>query len=143
VGNETHEAGTTTVEGALMTARPARVRRALIVLWAAWLLTATALLVNQFLFDGSGIGPGLTLGIVSLAVQAMVFVFIGRASVVARALAVAFLVLAALPVQMVPRLITEGSFFSATYTAFGFALKAIAVILLFTGDAKTWFAARR
>jgi len=123
--------------------RPPRVRHALIVLWGAWLLSATALVINQFLFGGSGIGPGLSLGIVSLAVQAVVFVLAGRGSLVARAFAVAFLLLAILPLQMLPRLVAERSLVSAAYTALGFALKALGVALLFTGDAKTWFAAQR
>jgi len=123
--------------------RPPRVRHALIALWGAWLLSATALVINQFLFGGSGIGPGLSLGIVSLAVQAVVFVLAGRGSLVARAFAVAFLLLAILPLQMLPRLVAERSLVSAAYTALGFALKALGVALLFTGDAKTWFAAQR
>jgi hypothetical protein len=123
--------------------RPARIGHALSVLWAAWVASAAALFINQFIFRGSGIGPGLSLGIVSLAVQAVVFLFVGRASVVARSLVVAFLILAALPLQIVDRLIAEGSGWSALYTTIGFALKAIGVFLLFTGDAKRWFAAEQ
>ena len=123
--------------------RPPHIHYALIALWGAWFLSATALVINQFVFGGSGIGPGLSLGTVSLAVQAVVFVGVGRASLLARAVVVAFLVLAVLPLQMVQHLVAERSFVSATYTALGFALKAIGVIMLFTGDAKTWFAAQR
>jgi hypothetical protein len=101
------------------------------------------LFINQFIFRGSGIGPGLSLGIVSLAVQAVAFISAGRASRVGRSLVVAFLVLAALPLPMVDRLIAEGSVWAATYTAVGFGLKAIGVFLLFTGDARKWFAAQR
>jgi len=101
------------------------------------------LVVNQFVFGGSGIGPGLSLGMVTLTVQAAALVLVGRASLAARAVVVAFLVLAVLPLQMVQRLMAEGSFVSAIYTALGFVLKATGVILLFTGDAKTWFAAQR
>jgi hypothetical protein len=39
--------------------------------------------------------------------------------------------------------VAERVFVSATYTAFGFALKATGVFLLFTGEAKRWFAAQR
>src|SRR5206468_2730455 len=118
--------------------RPPHIRYALIALWGAWFVSATALVVNQFVFGGSDIGPGLSLGLISLAVQAVVFVLVGRASLAARAAVVAFLLLAILPLQMVQHLVAERSYVSATYTALGFVLKAIGVILLFTGDARTW-----
>jgi len=95
----------------------------LIALWSAWFLSATALVVNQFVFGGSGIGPGLSLGMVTLTVQAAALVLVGRASLAARAVVVAFLVLAVLPLQMVQRLMAEGSFVSAIYTALGFVLE--------------------
>jgi hypothetical protein len=115
----------------------------LIALWGAWFLSATALVINQFVFGGSGIGPGLSLGMVSLMLQAVAFVLVGRASLFGRAVVVAFLMLAVLPLQMVQRLVAERAFVSVTYTALGFALKASGVILLFTNDAKRWFAAQR
>ena len=118
---------------------PTRVRRALMALWAAWVVSAAALFMNQFVFHGSGIGPGLPLGLLSLVVQAIVFVFIARRSTVARAASIVFLVLATLPLQMVGRLIVEQAFWSAGYTAAGFALKATGVLLLFTGESKGWF----
>ncbi len=123
--------------------RPPHIRYALLALWSAWFLSATALIINQFVFGGSGIGPGLSLGMVSLTVQAVAFMLVGRASLVARAVVVAFLMLAVLPLQMVQRLVAEGSFVSAIYTALGFALKATGGILLFTGDARRWFTAQR
>jgi hypothetical protein len=122
--------------------RPVRIFYALMALWGAWLLSAAALIINKFVFGGAGIGPGLLLGAVSLAAQAIVYVLVGRASPAARAFVVAILLLTVLPLQMLPRLIAEGSFVSAAYTAAGLGLKATGVILLFTGDARTWFAAR-
>jgi hypothetical protein len=56
---------------------------------------------------------------------------------------VAFLFLAVLPLQMVQRLVAERSLVSATYTALSFALKVLGSILLFTGEATTWFKAQR
>jgi predicted sugar kinase len=109
---------------------------------AAWALSAAALLVNQFYFHESGIGPGLSLGLVSLAVQAAVLFFVGLGSRTARALTVVFLILAILPLPMIGRLVAERSLWEAGYTAAGFALKALATLLLFTGDAQRWFAAR-
>jgi hypothetical protein len=103
----------------------------LTALWAAWLLSAAALVINQFAFNGSGIGPGLTMGIAALALQAGVFVFAGRGSSVARALVAAFALLALLSMQMLPRLVSERSLFSATYTALSFALKTTGTVLLF------------
>jgi hypothetical protein len=130
----TAEAGNTQKE------RPTRVNWALAVLWAAWAVSLVALLVNQFLYRGSGIGPGWVLGILSLTVQAVVFIFVSRGSPIGRGLTVVFLLLAALPLPMVGRLIVERSAWSATYLGLGFSLKAVAVFLLFTGDARKWFA---
>ena len=72
--------------------RPPHIRYAPMALWTAWLVSATALVTNQFVFGGSGIGPGWSLGMASLAVQAVVFALIARASLVARAIVVAFLI---------------------------------------------------
>jgi hypothetical protein len=130
----TAEAGNTQKE------RPTRVNWALAVLWAAWAVSLVALLVNQFLYRGSGIGPGWVLGILSLTVQAVIFIFVSRGLPIARGLTVVFLLLAALPLPMVGRLIVERSAWSATYLGLGFSLKAVAVFLLFTGDARKWFA---
>ena len=110
-------------------------------LWAAWAVSAAALFVNQFVFHGTGIGPGLSLGGVSLAVQAIALVAIGRGSSLGRGVAVAFLVLATISLSIVGPLIAGRSFVSAAYTILGFALKAIGVYLLFTGASKSWFAA--
>jgi hypothetical protein len=119
--------------------RPTRVNWALAALWAAWAVSLVALLINQLFYKGSGIGPGWVLGIVSLAVQAVVFIFVSRGHPIARTLTVAFLFLAALPLPIVARLIVERSAWSATYLGLGFALKAVAVFLLFTGGARRWF----
>ena len=126
-----------------MNNRPERVGRALVALGAAWVVTAVALFVNQVLFHGSGIGPGPSLGIVSLAGQAVVYWFVGRGSRVARTLVVFVLVVATLPLQLVPRLVAERALYTAGYTVLGFVLKGIAVWLLFTGNSAKWFAVRR
>jgi hypothetical protein len=120
--------------------RPPCVGLALSALWTAWVASAVALFVNQLVFHGSGIGPGLGIGILSLTVQAVIFIFVARGRLLARALTVVFLVLAALPLQMLGRMIVEGSVWSATYIAVGFSLKAIAVFLLFTPGSKRWLA---
>jgi hypothetical protein len=119
---------------------PTRVCVALIALWAAWAVSAVALFVNQVLFHGSGIGPGPSIGIVSLAVQAVAFGFVGRGSATARSFVIVFLTLAALPLGILPRLFAERAVYAASYLVVGFALKAIAVWLLFTGDSAEWFA---
>jgi hypothetical protein len=119
---------------------PARVRAALIALCAAWVSSAVALFVNQVLFHGSRIGPGPSLGTISLAIQAVLFWFVSRGSATARTLVVLVLVVAVLPLGMLSRLITQRELFSASYTLLAFALKGIAVWLLFTGDSVDWFA---
>jgi hypothetical protein len=96
--------------------------------------------MNQLLYKGSGIGPGWTLGLLSLALQAIAYNFVGRGRPIARGFTVFFLILAALPLPMVGRLIIERSGWPATYLGLGFVLKAFAVFLLFTGNAKRWFA---
>lgn len=124
-------------------ARPSRVDWAVIVLWVAWLVSGAALFVNQVVFHGSGIGPGPFLGIMSLAIQAVAFWFVRRGSVIARSFVIVILVLAVLPLGILPRLFAERAVYSAGYLAVGFALKAVAVWLLFTGDSADWFAALR
>jgi hypothetical protein len=119
-----------------MMSRADRVRLAVIALCAAWVLSAIALAINQFVFHGSGIGPGLTIGIASLVVQAVVIVFVARGSTIAQMATVVFLALAAISLPMLPRLIAERSIWSAIYIALGFVLKAMAVWLLFFGRAR-------
>jgi hypothetical protein len=118
---------------------PGRVRLAVIALWAAWLVSAAALFVNQVLFHGSGIGPGPAMGVASLATQAVVFWFVRRGSRVARSFVIVIAVLAALPLPIVPRLVGERSVYSAGYLVIAFLLKVVAVWLLFTGQASAWF----
>ena len=120
--------------------RPARVNAAVVALWAAWSVSAVALVVNQSAFHGSGIGPGPSMGIVSLAIQAVAFWFVRRGSSIARAVVILVLVLAALPLGMMPRLFADRAVYSASYLMVGFILKAVAVWLLFTGDSVRWFA---
>jgi hypothetical protein len=119
--------------------RPIRVAHALIALAGAWTVSAGALFVNQALFHGAGIGPGPSLGVISLVLQVAMMLLVAHGAPGARLLAVLFLILAALPLQMLPRLVGEHSLASAAYLALGFALKAIAVWLLFTGDSPAWF----
>jgi hypothetical protein len=119
--------------------RPARVNGAVTALWAAWTVSAVALFVNQVVFHGLGIGPGPSLGVLSLAIQAVTFWFVRRGSSIARSFVILILVLAALPLAMLPRLFAERAVYSAGYLVLGFALKAVGVWLLFTGDAGEWF----
>ena len=106
-----------------------------VVLWRVS-LSAVALAVNQLLLDGSGIGPGPSLGLASLAIQAVVIVLVARGSAAARWLVVFWLAIAALPLPMVGRLVAERSYISASYTLLGFLLKGVATLLLFTGSSQ-------
>ena len=120
--------------------RPARVDAAVIALWAAWCVSATALFTNQVVFHGACIGPSPAMGLLSLVIQAVAFLFVRRGSPVARGFVVLVLVVAALPLGMVPRLFAGRAVSSAGYLVLGFALKAVAVWLLFTGESLRWFA---
>jgi len=120
--------------------RPARVNAAVIALWAAWTVSAVALFVNQVVFHGVGIGPGPSLGVLSLAIQAVAFWFVRCGSSIARSFVILILALAALPLGMLPRLFAERAMYSAGYLVLGFALKAVGAWLLFTGDSLRWFA---
>lgn len=122
-----------------MVSRPVRVRNGLVALWGAWAVGAAALFVNQFVFHGTGIGPDLSIGGISLLVQAIALVAIGRGSSLGRGIAVAFLVLSTINLSIVGRLIADGSFVAAGYTVLGFVLKAVGVYLLFTGTSTRWF----
>jgi hypothetical protein len=119
--------------------RPIQIRVAISLLWAAWILSAAALCINQIFFAGADIGPGPVLGVVSLCVQAGMCVFVGRGYPAARAMAVAFMLIAVLPLQMLTGLIAQKAFFSAGYTLLSFVLKATSVTLLFASDSSRWF----
>jgi len=116
------------------------VTAALIALGAAWLVSATALAVNHLVFLGAGIGPGPTAGILSLAVQTLAIVLVARANPVGRVLVIFTAALSALPLPMLARLVSEGSFFSAAYIGGAFAFKAIAVVLLYGRESNALFA---
>jgi hypothetical protein len=113
---------------------------AALALAAAWLLSATALAVNQLALHGAGIGPGPSMGIVSLIVQAAAIALVMRGHDTGRILVLLFFVLATLPLGMAPHLIGGGSLISALYTMMGFALKGVATLLLYTGASRDWFA---
>jgi hypothetical protein len=126
----------------IMKRRPARVTASLGALGAAWLVSATALAVNHLVFLGAGIGPGPGAGILSLALQALAIVLVARAIPAGRLLVIFTAVLSTLPLPMLTRLIAERSFFSAAYIGGAFAFKAVAVLLLYSGESNDWFARR-
>jgi hypothetical protein len=119
--------------------RPISVTVAVSLLWTAWILSAAALCINQIFLAGRDIGPGPALGILSLGVQAATCVLIGRGHSAARAVAVAFTLVAVLPLQMLGDLITQKAFFSVVYTLANFVLKGISVTLLFAPASRRWF----
>ena len=118
---------------------PPSVIYAAVALTIAWILGAAALAINQLVFRGSGIGPGPVVGIASLVVQAAMIAFVMGGNNAGRVLAVVFLVLAALPLPLAARLLAERSNISGGYLLLGFVLKAVATVLLFKGDSKSWF----
>jgi hypothetical protein len=123
--------------------RPTRVAIALAALWAAWIVSATALAVNQLAFHGSGIGPGPALGVVALIIQALACLLVARGNPIGRILAGMFLAIAILTLPLISILTSERSLWSAVYLALGFALKAVGVFLLYTGNSRGWFASRK
>ena len=120
--------------------RPARVSVALYALGGAWLISAIGLGVNHLVFLGQAIGPGPGAGFLSLIFQAAAIILIACGNQVGRLLVVLTAALSALPLPMLGRLIAERSPFSVVYIAGTFALKAIAVLLLYTGESNRWFA---
>lgn len=118
---------------------PAPVAYAAAALTLAWILSAAALAINQLVFHGSGIGPGPVIGIASLVVQAAMIALVLGGNSAGRVLAVVFLVLAALPLPLATRLLAGRSILSAAYLLLGFALKAVATVLLFTRISNRWF----
>jgi hypothetical protein len=115
----------------------------LALLWAAWLVAAADLFVNHVAFHGSEVGPGLPIGAVSLVMYGATLTLVWRRSRGGRSLTVVFLVLSAAPLPMLSRLIVERSLWTASYIVAAFALKAAAVLLLFTADSRRWFARER
>jgi len=113
-----------------------------VFLWLAWSISAAALVTNQIVFRGSGVGPGPSLGVLSLLIQAVALVLVGRGDQIARIITLVFVVIAALPTPMLPRLVAERAVFSAGYIGAGFVLKAFGACLLLTPNASAWFARR-
>src|SRR5262249_17748080 len=120
--------------------RPRAVRIALVLLWSAWFASAAALVINQIVFSGGGIGPGPTLGTVSLVVQAVALACVQRGARVGLAIAVLFALIAALPIAMMPGLLSDRAIVSAGYLALSFVLKVSGTGLLLTPDGMRWFA---
>src|SRR4051812_20011727 len=57
---------------------PSRVACAIGLLAVAWLVSATALVINRLVFLGAGVGPGSFPGIIGLAIQAATIVLVAR-----------------------------------------------------------------
>lgn len=122
--------------GSRLGIRSSRDTVALALLWAAWLVGATALFVNHAIFRGSGVGPGLPSGVVSLAVYGAVLVGVARGVRYSRNLTLPFVVLSALPLPLLVRLYAEHSVWTAAYIAGVFILRTAGALLLFTGHAE-------
>jgi hypothetical protein len=113
---------------------------ALVLLWSAWFVNAAAMAINQVVFSGRGIGPGPALGSVSLGIQAVALAFIQRGDRVGLAIAVLFALIAALPMAMMPGLLSDRAFASAASIGLSFVLKLCGTGLLLTPDGMRWFA---
>jgi hypothetical protein len=118
-------------------ARSARI--ALVLLWVAWAISASMVVVRVFRLTGLDIAT--LLGVAGLLVQALIFYFVGRGSNAAR-IALLVVILLGLPALLVlfksglnlRRLPT-----SAVMTYVGLVLRVFACILLFTPGARSWF----
>jgi hypothetical protein len=123
--------------------QPNSVTIALIAVSLAWIDSAAALAINQLVFNGSRVGPGPLLGVVSLVAQATAIVLVAHGSGIGRVLVAFFFLVATLPLPLIARLISAGSTMAAANLALGFALKAVATYLLFTGESNQWFGSAR
>ena len=121
---------------------PSRVHYAVIMLWSAWGISAVALLINCFLFQGTGAKAGSLGGIAGLVLQAIAIYYISKGNNVARVFVLVIFLLGTPGVLLVCHLIAAKSLFSVTLTIIGYLLRAIAVFLLFTGDSGNWFKIR-
>ena len=113
---------------------------ALVLLWSAWFVNATAMFINQVVFSGRGIGPGPVLGSVSLGIQALALAFIQRGGRIGLAIAVMFALIAALPMAMMPSLLSDSALLSAASVGLSFVLKVCGTGLLLTPHGMRWFA---
>src|SRR5437868_4890357 len=106
-------------------------RWALLALWAAWLVNAAALFINQVLHHGIGVGPGPAMGALSLLIQAVANVAIGRGLMAARWIAVAFALISLVPLPMLGRLVPAHEYWAAAFLTLSCLGKVIGTILLF------------
>ena len=115
---------------------PKRVRTSISLLWVAWGISLLALAINSFLLHSLA---GGIVGIVALALQAIVIYFITNGSNVARILLLVLLFLAIPGILIFLQRIASSSVSSAAMTVIGFSLRVIATYFLFTGESRPWF----
>lgn len=119
---------------------PQRVRISVALLWFAWALSAALLVFNRILLqDRVGASLGTLIGVGGLVVQGVAIYFIRRGSNVARIIAVVFLLLATPGLYIILQFISTLSPLSAASTIVGYLVKLIAISLLFSGEARSWF----
>ena len=115
---------------------PGHVRFALVLLWAAWLISVCAWIVHLYKVRGTGADLYSAAGLPAVLTQGVLIYFIGRGSNLARLL----VLLAAIPALIVVQV-----FFSAQFNLSPLrlwvetALRGAAIVFLLTSQSTHWF----
>ena len=115
---------------------PSGVRLAVILLWAAWSISACAWLVHLYEVRGLGADRYAVLGFPAALLQALLIYLIGKGNNVARLL----VLWVAIPAFVVVQIFFSAAFdFSALRLGVETALRGTALILLIAPESARWF----
>jgi hypothetical protein len=122
---------------------PRRVRVALFLLWAVWLLSLGTLVMQLLAYRGSATDLRSIIGFPAAVVQAVLIYLIGKRRNIAR-IVLSVLILLAVPALMFQSLVLTQSLFSPLVFGslrydIGLAVKVTAAVLLLTPAAARWF----
>ena len=117
--------------------KPPLVQTAVTVLWTAWAISACGIVANTLLLSG-GRGAAIT-AISILLLHAVVYNLISKGNNIARWLLLVFVLLAIPKLLLVGNYIANDTAILAIEVVIDFSLRAVAVILLFTGASAQYF----
>lgn len=115
---------------------PSHVRFALVLLWAAWLISVCSWIVHLYEVRGWGADLYSAAGLPAVAIQGALIYFIGRGSNLARLLVL---------IAAIPALVIVQVFFSAQFSLSPLrlwtetALRGAAMVFLLTSRSTHWF----